>query len=478
MSHRQCPKRLWLETYRPDLAEAGGAEAAFAAGHAVGDIAQRLHPGGELIEATSHGEELELTQAALSRRPRRPVYEATFQYDGTLTRADLLLPERRGYRLVEVKAAGSVKPQYLEDVAIQAWVMENAGLAPRHIEIGHVDTGFVYPGGEVYDGLLAYENVKREVRSLVGDVPKWVRSARRTLAGDEPAIEPGPHCSKPYDCPFQGYCIGEPEPGTYPLSDLPRGGKVARELETDGYEDLRDVPPERLSSARHRLVHRAVNAGEAVFMPEAGQILRRLGWPRRYLDFETLQFAVPIWAGTRPYQQVPFQWSCHVESRRGKVHHHEFLAEAGEDPRRAFAESLVDVLGDDDGPIFVYYAAFERSRMEELAESFPDLAPALEAAIARLVDLHPLVREHYYHPGQHGSWSLKAVLPAIAPELDYGELKISAGGMAAESYRKLLEPELDEAEAAGIRAALREYCQRDTYALVRIARFLQGKEGP
>lgn len=472
MAHRQCPKRLWLQVCRPELMDESGSEAAFAAGHAVGELARELNPGGTLIEAESLSEALTLTQKALAVKPRQPLYEATFDYEGTLIRADLLLPRRRGYRLVEVKASGSVKPHYLEDVAIQAWVMGKAGLPVKRLELAHVDTQWTYPGGEDYEGLLTYEDVTDEVGERLGEVKHWVAAARETLNGDEPDITPGPQCSDPYDCPFMHYCIPPVPEGTYPLSDLPRGGVLAETLAEEGYSDLRDVPDHRLTRPQHQFVQQAVCEGRVIVRAGARKSLRKAGWPRRYLDFEAIQFAVPIWAGTRPYQQVPFQWSCHIETARGKIEHRAFLAEGVEDPRRAFAESLVEVLGEDDGPIFVYFAVFERGRMLEMAEIFPDLAPQLERAVERIVDLHPLVRDNYYHPDQHGSWSLKAVLPTIAPELAYGDLEISEGGSAAEAYRSILDPEMPAEEAKRLREALLEYCGRDTVALVRIAHFL------
>ncbi|MGH8225570.1 MAG: DUF2779 domain-containing protein [Gammaproteobacteria bacterium] len=472
MAYRQCPKRLWLETYRAELADESGAQAVFAFGHEVGEVARGLHPGGHLIEDADLGEALAETERCLAERPRKPLFEATFNVRGTLVRADLLLPARMGYRLVEVKAATSVKPHYYGDVAIQAWVMENAGLPLCGLELAHVNSTFVYPGGGKYKGLLTYEDVAAETKPLLKEVPRWVEDAHKTLAGSEPDIPIGPQCKDPHPCSFLRYCSSGLAEVPYPLTDLHRGGKLITELAAKGYSDLSKVPAKLLTKPRHRMIHHAVNTGEVMVDPAAARILTRYTWPRRYLDFETIQFAVPIWAGTRPYQQIPFQWSCHIETRSGEIEHCGFLSEGDGDPRRAFAESLLGVLGSD-GPIFVFNVSFERGRTAELAETFPDLAPALEAALARFVDLQPIVRDHYYHRDQHGSWSLKAVLPTIAPDLDYAELEISEGGMASDAFRALLDPAIEAAEAERLRAALREYCARDTLGLVHIARFLQ-----
>ncbi|MGH8273786.1 MAG: DUF2779 domain-containing protein [Gammaproteobacteria bacterium] len=474
MAHRQCPKRLWLATYKAELMDESGAQSAFEFGNQIGDIARQLHPSGHLIEGNNLSEALEATTARLEDRPRKPLFEATFDFQHTLIRADLLLPMRTGYRLVEVKASTSVKPHYIEDVAIQAWVMEKAGVNLPRLELAHVNNRFVYPGGGDYEGLLTYEDVSAETKPLLKEVPRWIEEARETFAGSEPDIAVGPQCKKPYDCPFLDYCSSQLEEVAYPLTDLPHGGNVAKTLTAEGYTDLRDVPAKRLSNAHHLMMHRAVKTGKPIIDPAAGQMLQRLAWPRYYLDFETIQFALPIWIGTRPYQQIPFQWSCHIESRHGEVSHHEFLAEGDGDPRRAFTESLVNTLGAT-GPIFVYNASFERSRMNELAEAFPEFSAAINAPVARFVDLYPVVRDHYYHPDQHGSWSLKAVLPTIAPELDYAELDVAEGGAAAETFRKLLDPDITAGDTINWRAGLLEYCGRDTLALVRIAHFFQNR---
>ena len=157
--------------------------------------------------------------------------------------------------------------------------------------------------------------------------------------------------------------------------------------------------------------------------------MRSLPYPRYYLDFETITPAIPVWANTRPYQMVPFQWSCHIEDTSGNLEHLEYLADSETDPRPAFIDTLIAAVGST-GPVLVYNAPFESGRMKELAEAFPDKAVPLQSIISRVVDLLPLMRDHYYHPDMLGSWSIKAVLPTVAPELDYTTLPVGDGGMA------------------------------------------------
>jgi len=476
LAHRQCPKRLWLHTYRPELEEEEeGVTAHLATGTKVGEVARSLHAGAQLIEGDTLTESLRLTHQALKSSPRCPLCEATFEHGKVLARADLLLPVRKGYNLVEVKSSTSVKDYHYEDAAVQAWVARGAGVTLSQVQIAHLDSAFVYPGGADYRGLFAYVDITPDTFALDPEIPVWIKAARRTLAGDEPDIEPGEQCHAPFECPFLGYCSPESEDEDgYPPEILPYGRKVAAELRDVGYHDLRDVPDGYFVNPKYERVRQACVSGRAVLDPQAGKILKAYPYPRYYLDFETIQFAVPIWKGTRPYQQLPFQWSCHRESASGKLHADGFLANDAGDPRRAFVDSLLDYIGPR-GPIFVYNASFERGRLQELAEAFPELEDAIEALCDRMVDLLPLARKHYYHPAMRGSWSIKAVLPTVAPELDYSSLEVSDGGMAQEAYLAMWKPETSTEQREAIRDSLLAYCHRDTLALVHLARYFQGQ---
>jgi hypothetical protein len=471
--HRQCPKRLWLQIHQPKLAvDDADATARFATGNLVGDLARSLHPNGVLIESENLSQALADTASALQGK-RRPLFEATFQAGGVLVRADLLLPVRGGFDLVEVKSSSSVKDYHLEDAAIQAWVAGKAGLPVKRTKIAHIDTAFVYQGDDDYHGLFANEDISDSVAACAKSIPKWIKAAQRTLAGDEPEVEPGEQCHKPFPCPFSDYCSPDQSKG-YPPEILPKA--VAAKLRAAGYNDLRKVPQMTLSQPKHLRILRATKSGKAELDPQAGEQLRALGYPRYFMDFETIQFAVPIWPGTRPYVQEPFQWSCHIEKRAGKNAHKAFLADGSGDPRRAFAESLVKVLKTD-GPILVYHATFERGRMQYLAETFPDLAPSLLAAVERFVDLLPIARAHYYHRAMRGSWSLKAVLPTIAPELAYDGMDVANGGMAQAAFAEILDRQTRPKRRTALRKSLLDYCERDTWAMVEISRFFMNGSG-
>lgn len=479
VSGLQCARRLWLETRRRDLLHVDAAtQAVFDAGNQVGELARELYGPGLLI---GHVEDIDQaladTAAALAQKGKRqPLFEAAFRYDGVLVRADVLKPVRGGYDLIEVKSTTSVKDYQLTDCAIQTWVIRQTGLPLRRVRLAHVDSGFVYAGDGDYCGLLVAEDVTDAVENLLDEVPRWVRRFQRVVRAGEPDIATGPQCFDPFSCPFYAYCRAqEPAGPKYPVSILPRAGKLVQALQQEGYADLRKVPATRLDNAIHQRVRKASLTGRPFLDPVAAERIAEFGYPRFHLDFETIGFVVPRWAGTRPYQQVPFQWSCHVEQRNGTLSEHAFLDLSGNAPMRAFAESLLHTLRQR-GPIFVYNESFESSRIRELAEMFPDLADGLLALTERIEDLLPLTRKHYYHPAMHGSWSIKAVLPTIAPELGYDQLEdVADGGQAQLAYQEAIAANTTRARRQALDKALRRYCGRDTLALVRLSHALAGE---
>lgn len=465
---RQCPKRLWLQINQPDLVVWNTAQSArMESGNRIGEVARDLWPGGVLIEGEDLSRNLSDTRAALAAG--KPIFEATFQHEGALIRADLLMPEEGGYRLAEVKSSTSVKPYHLADAAIQAWVARQSGIPLSRVEIAHIDNRFVYPGGGDYRGLFRHVDVTEDIAPLEAQVPEWIAGARATLAGAKPECAPGDHCHDPFDCPFLDHCCPpEENPPKFPVESLPHGKKLAATLRAEGYADLRDVPLERLTNPNHLRVWQIIQTGEPELRPAAGQELRALPFPRYYLDFETYQFTVPEWPGTRPYAQMPFQWSCHIEDADHALTHAAFLGDGSGDPRREFAKTMLETVGTA-GPVMVYNAGFERTRILELAQDFQDLAPGLEAMVARLYDLLPLARVNYYHPDMQGSWSIKAVLPTIAPDLAYDGLEVANGGMAQEAFAEIMHPDTTPERRGQLRDALLQYCQRDTLGMVRIA---------
>jgi hypothetical protein len=474
LAARQCPKRLWLEVNRPDLRViTPDMQRRFDQGHRLNDIVHGLMPDGKLIAPdVSLGDALALTQRHLARSPEQPLFEATFSKRRVLVRADIMQRTDQGWRLTEVKSSTRVKPYHLDDCAVQTWVIGEAGYPVTQALLAHVDTQFTYRGHGDYQGLIKQVDVTEQIQPLMEQVPAWVAAGLDVLSGAEPAIAMGSQCTNPFGCPFIPYC--SPEPTEYPVSLLPSAGKVVNALIAEGIEDVRDIPQGRLDRPRLERVRVATVTGTPYVDDDLAGYLSGLGYPRYYLDFESIQFAVPIWADTHPYEQLPFQWSCQVETDADTLHEEAFLDVSGDAPMRDCAEQLIDSLGDL-GPVLTY-SPFERQVIRALGRRFPDLKSALDGIADRIVDLLPVMRQHYYHPAMRGSFSIKALLPTVAPELTYDGLDVKDGTGAQAVFEEAINPETQSPRRAEIAQALRAYCALDTLAMVRLVRFLSNRK--
>ena len=450
IAFRQCPKRLWLEIHKPELRDDSGSEMVFAIGNQVGEVARDIYDPehtGDLIDINELGHSAALARSAeLLALGQNSIFEAGVSIEGALAYADVMLPDVSDgtlrWKMIEVKSSTGVKDYHHDDIAVQTYIAVTSGINLTSVSLAHIDNSFVYQGDGNYQGLLHEVDLTAEALSRSGEVKKWITGAHAVAALEqEPEVATGPQCSKPFTCGFCDYCNRDVVSPEFPLSSLPRLHYRKRErFEAAGHEDLRDVPDDFLNTIQNRVKQCSIS-GDAYFDAEgAAADLAPHGFPAYFLDFETVMFAVPIWKGWRPYRQIPFQFSLHRLDESGDLHHTEFLDLSGTDPSEAFAKDLVDQCGVE-GPVFVYNAAFEMTRIRELAERFPELAPALHAINDRIVDLLPIARNRYYHPSQHGSWSIKAVLPAICPDLSYDTLEgVQDGSMAVESYKEAIAP--------------------------------------
>ena len=477
LSGLQCQKRLYLEIHHPDYATTNaGTKARFRTGDVVGEIARQMAPAGVFLDDSyTLREALDETTRLLAQQNNVVIFEATFSADCLLVRGDILTQNGSDYRLYEVKSSTSVKDYHLKDCAIQSWVMEQAGYPLTEVYLRHINNQFVYTTPGDYEELFKDEPISHLIADLKSQVPEWQARFQLMLAGDLPDIEPGDHCSKPFSCPFKSHCCTQ-EQTDYPASSLPRAGKLASQFMEEGILEIRDIPENRLKNTKHKRIREAVLSGKAYIGPEAASIINALPYPRYYMDFETISFAVPAWIGTRPYRQLPFQWSCHIEQADGSLEHHEFLDVSGDSPMKSFTASLLDSVGDE-GPVLVYNASFERMILNDMAIFFPEYAEQIAKIIERMVDLLDITRKYYYHPDMHGSWSIKAVLPTIAPELDYANLEgVHHGGEAQFAYLECIAGNIDEEKKQQIIWNLKRYCELDTYAMVAMVRFFGGKD--
>jgi hypothetical protein len=476
----QCPKKLHLEKHHSELAViTPQMESMFAGGHQVGAIAQQLYGTDDSVEVAFNFKTMVAeTQQLIEGGADFPIFEATFRYENVLVRVDVLIPDGDAWRIIEVKASTSVKDYHVLDCAIQDWVLRHAGINVTSISLAHINNQFVYTGGGDYEGLIKENDLTDEVRTLEPRVVELIDKARKVVTSPMPDIDVGAQCNKPYDCQFQSYCW--PTETRYPITGL--GGSKAKlgNYVALGARDILDVDVNSITADTQRRIYRVTCKGEPEILDGARQALEALPYPRYYLDFETIGPGVPIWPGTRPYAAIPVQWSCHIEDgpeegNHGELRHAEFLNTSGEPPMRELAESLVECLGDS-GPVLMY-TSYEQKVLEGLIGLFPDLADPLQEIINRLWDLHPIVKQNYYHPDMLGSWSIKAVLPTINPKMDYSKLEgIHEGTGASDGFIEAINPETDMVRKLELEEQLLRYCKFDTEAMVEIVRYFTARK--
>jgi hypothetical protein len=474
----QCAKRLWLSVKKPNAAqESDGTKLAFRIGHDVGDIACTLLPTGVMIDgANGMTAAAEATRQALLANERHPLFEATFIHEGVVVRVDLLIPDGAGWHVVEVKSTTRVKPYQRADLATQLWVMRGCGVPVTKASIRVIDTSFVLTEAGNYNGLFLDEQAGDEVAAAIDTRADVVAAANATLDGPEPTRTVGAHCIDPFQCSFETYCRRDlPQSPTWPVILLPGvGGKaLARTMISEGVEDLLLVDADRIAHPLLERVRAATVSGDAYHDAE-GVRGETAGWtyPRTFLDFETIALAIPRWLGTSPYQQVPFQFSAHIDRENSELEHREFLSIDGNDPRQACAEALATL--PTTGAVIAWNASFERTCLLNLANVFPRYESVLRSLADRLVDLLPVTRRHYYHRDMRGSWSIKAVLPTLAPELDYRSLTGAQSGVEAqESYLEAIDGKTSFDRRQELRRGLLDYCKLDTLAMVIALQRLQ-----
>ena len=481
----QCLKRLYLDVHHRDLADAvaPGQQAVFDIGNAVGELARQRFAGGILIREGyfEHDKAERSTQALLSDAFVPALYEAAFSFEGIRTRIDILARAEggQGFDLIEVKSSASFKERvHLPDVAIQLHVVEGAGVPIQRAYLMHIDNTYVYEGGN-HDltHLFALEDVTDSARGYLADIAPGKLSEMWEALGraDPPDIETGRHCTSPYRCPFFGHChVDEPE---HPIGELPRLSQRDEErLKALGLSDIGGIPPDTGGlTALQRRVWDSVVSGKHYVGFDLSSRLSEIGFPASFLDFETLGSAVPLFVGTRPYQQIPFQWSLHARDPDGSMSHNEFLHDGPGDPRQPFITNLLEAVPAS-GSIIVY-SGYEERVLRQLADELPQYRAPLLALVDRLVDLLLIVRDTYYHPEFHGSFSIKSVAPTLAPELSYAALDIPDGLAASAAYQQLFTGNVPQPEATKIRGSLLTYCAQDTEAMVRVYEALVDESG-
>ncbi len=469
----QCEKHLYLYKYQYNEMDqlSDMQKAIFKRGTDVGKLAQELFPNG--IDASPKSQ-FEYDKAVvvtknLLKEKQKIIYEASFNFSDVLSVADIVVNDKSGLKVYEVKSSTSISETYIRDAALQYWVISNCGYKIKDFSITYINNQYVRKGEIELDKLFITESVLKLILRLQKWVEENVNRFKKVIAKKViPKIDIGEHCYDPYTCGFYEYCRKHiPENSVFDLSGIHLNKKY--DLYRSGIIKLKDVPDDANLSKNARLQLDVYKSKIDLIDKKAiKEFLSDLNYPIYFMDFETFQPAVPMFDNSRPYMQIPFQYSLHFKkNKKNKIDHSEFLAEAGNDPRIKFIENLLrDTKGE--GDILTYNKSFEILRLKEIAEAFPQYKKEIEERINRIKDLMiPFQKKYYYTYKMQGSYSIKYVLPALIPELSYKNLEINEGGLASVAFESLYF-ETDLMRIADTRTNLLEYCKMDTSAMVKL----------
>ncbi|MDD4874252.1 MAG: DUF2779 domain-containing protein [Dehalococcoidales bacterium] len=465
----QCFKLLWIYTNQPESIPQPDAatQNRFDQGHLAGELAKKLFPGGIDIPQDDFIGNISRTKELLKQR--KTLFEAGVLTGKLYSRADILNPVNEDeWDIIEVKSSTEVKDINIQDVSFQKFCREKDGLKIRKCFLAHINNKYVKNGEINPEELFTIEDITEEVISASEGITDRIISMFDVISSPVcPEMSISTHCSDPYDCPLSANCRqGLPEHNVFTLY---RGGKKGFDLYNSGILSITDIPSDYDLSDKQLIQCSCVVGGEPhIEKNELMQFLASLEYPLYYLDFETFSTVVPMFDGTRPYQNIPFQFSLHVQDMPGSsLQHHWFLADGPGDPRPGLLSQLHKSIGEF-GSVIVYNQSFEKGILREMGEALQEYTRWSQSVIDRIVDLYAPFRSFcYYHPSQKGSASIKKVLPALTGS-GYEDLAIAKGDDASLVFLDMTYSELTDEECLEIRNNLLAYCGLDTEGMVRI----------
>ncbi len=469
-----CPKRLWLFKHKPELAAplSEAEQRRMRQGSAITKLARTFFASGVLIDAVDPNAAVIQTKAAIEAGAET-IFEAAFLADNLFARADVITRADQAWNVIEVKSSGEVKNEHLVDLAFQAYTIADAGFAVENVSLMLLNKAFVSPN---IGSLFVNEDKTQEtaeVETAVG--AKAIELLEIIAQLREPNWQMGGYCCSDGDCPFKSYCWSQvPKHSVCSIPGL--YWKTKKPLIEKGILNLSDLPSDLTLNARQRHYVQAALTGVPIIDREAiNRELSKLTFPIYFFDIETDAPAVPRYEGMHPHEKFPFQFSCHILQEDGSINHREFLHAEATDPRLAFVQSLLDVIGNT-GSIVVYHASFEGTELKRLAGAFPQYSQQITAIVDRFWDEEQIFLKYYTHPDFYGRTSIKFVLPVLVPSRSYKGLNIQNGDNASAAWSSMVECE-DLNEKESLASDLKEYCKLDTLAMVEIYAHLMQLKG-
>jgi hypothetical protein len=384
---------------------------------------------------------------------------------------DILVKGDDGWKAYEVKSSTSVSETYINDAAIQFHTIINSGLDLKDISIIHINNKYLKDGNINVQELFNIESVYTKIQDQLSNIPSQIEEFKKVISNKSaPKIPIGNQCFKPYKCDFKSYCWKHiPEYSIFDIANLNYSKKF--KLYDNGiinFEQI-DLNSGILNTNQLLQVTSELENKSFIDKPKIKGFIKDLNYPLYFLDFETICTAIPLFNNSRPYQQLVFQYSLHIININNQITHHEYLAEINPsiDPRETFTKRLIKECGDT-GDIIVYNISFESRMLEGLIKHYPKYEIKLNNIISRLKDIMvPFQKKWYYTPAMKGNYTIKAVLPALVPNMSYQNLEIKEGGTASTTFSKMVDGSF-EGDFDKTRQALLDYCKLDTHAMVEI----------
>ncbi len=471
MNGLACPRFLWMQFHEPDkLPEVDKVtQHRFDQGHLVGEIAKECFPKGVDLAGLEFKENIDKTRKAV--KERKIIFEAGVMFRNLYSRTDILVPVgKEEWDIVEVKSSTQVKDEHLHDLSFQRFTCEQAGLTIRNCVLMHIHNQFIKHGEIDPHKFFIQENITTEVEVVARGIPERIEAMLKLIASPTFSEKIAGGCTQPGVCVLEDCWKHLPEQHIFTLCGLK---KKQLELFEQGILALKDIPDSVKLNDKQQIQRNCAKSGKPhIHKEEIAVFLRTLKYPLCYLDFETFSTAIPLFDGVKPYQQIPFQFSLHVDNGK-KVEHFGFLADGTEDPRKDFITALQKVLPKA-GKVVVYNAPFEKGVLTKLAERYPEYKEWVAQVVDRFADLLIPFREfHYYHPDQKGSASIKAVLPVLTGN-GYKDLEIGKGDDASVSFLAITFGEVSLEEKQKVRRDLEVYCGQDTEGMRWMVKELEG----
>jgi hypothetical protein len=474
----RCSKALFLQKKSPELIkiESLHDRKVKREGAEVGAFARLQFPGGVLIDTLNTDQALHETRQAIVSGALT-LFEAAFMAQGVLIRADILTRTSidSAWRLYEVKATtyrtvdASSKGEYSRDLAIQTWVLQECGIELAGIFLMHLNHECSFPE---MDNLFKVIDYTQEIGPILENINADIQSLQRVLQSEQyPNVNIGQQCEKPRECQFNAVCWKNiPK---YSVFNIPRALNKWKLLEENRFSANQLVDADFKSDKQRRALKCYQTNQPFYDLQAAHALLKTWTYPISYFDLEAISYPIPRYNNSRPYQDLPFQFSCHIQRLpEAELEHHEFLFDADTDPREAFINEMLKVLPSV-GSIVVYHQTYEITKLNELAKDFPQYTASINALLPRIVDLKKVIEESVYHPEFLGSYSIKKVAPVLLGQgVSYDHLAVGDGMEAVCKFQELVKLDLNDSRRDAVRKDLLEYCKQDTLLMAELKHWL------